>query len=136
VITNATPRPVAMVTAMERKIVSLVDKALADDPLTEDALALRFSERHMHDLRFVATKEQWFIWDGVRWRPEQTYRAFDLARASCRADAKEFGNGKPERSIYTAKTFAAVERITKTDRRQAATLDQFDVNDLMFTTGE
>jgi putative DNA primase/helicase len=104
-----------------------------DDPLTEDALALHFSKRHAHDLRFVAIKEQWFAWDGTRWRPEQTYRAFDLARASCRADAKEFGNGKVRRSIYAAKTFAAIERMAKADRRQAATIEQFDADDSMFT---
>jgi putative DNA primase/helicase len=114
---------------MKHQIVSLVEKALADDPLTEDALALRFSERHTHDLRFVAIREQWFIWDGGRWQPEQTYRAFDLARESCRADAKEFGNGKPKSSVYTAKVIAAVERMAKADRRQAATLDQFDADD-------
>jgi putative DNA primase/helicase len=119
---------------MKLKMVNLVDKALAEDPLTEDALALRFSERHAHDLRFVAIKEQWFMWDGARWQPEQTYRAFDLARESCRADAKEFGNGKPKSSVLAAKVIAAVERMAKADRRQAATLDQFDADDLALAT--
>ena len=41
-----------------------------DNPLTEDALALRFSARHEHDLRYVATKGQWLKWDGGRWCPE------------------------------------------------------------------
>jgi len=49
-----------------------VDAALAGDPFTEDALALRFSERHEHDLRYVAAKAQWLKWDDVRWRPEST----------------------------------------------------------------
>jgi putative DNA primase/helicase len=111
-----------------KPIVKLVDHAI-NDPLTEDALALSFSERHAHDLRFVALKEQWFFWDKTRWRPEQTYRAFDLARISCRQDAKEFGNGKPRASVYSAKTIAAVERMAKADRRQAATLDQFDADE-------
>jgi len=33
-----------------------VDAALAGDPFTEDALALRFSERHEHDLRTLPQK--------------------------------------------------------------------------------
>src|SRR5262249_14650106 len=45
------------------KIIKLVDSALADNPFTEDALALRFSERHKDDLRYIATKGQWQKWD-------------------------------------------------------------------------
>jgi putative DNA primase/helicase len=119
-----------------RSFEKLVDRALADDPLTEDALALRFSERHAHDLRFVAIKEQWFMWDNTRWQPEQTYRAFDLARISCRNDAREFGNGTAKPSVFTAKVIAAVERMAKADRRQAATLDQFDADDWALNAGE
>jgi phage/plasmid-associated DNA primase len=55
----------------KENIVKLVDAAIADDPLTEDALALRFSERHAQDLRYIALRAQWFKWDGLRWRPER-----------------------------------------------------------------
>src|ERR1700746_291282 len=102
------------------------------DPLTEDALALRFSERHENDLRYVATKAQWFKWDGMRWRPEPTCLAFDLARDSCRADAETYGNGKP--LPVTAQMVAAVERMAKADRRQAATLDQFNADEWLFNS--
>src|SRR6516165_3468418 len=81
--------------------------------LTEDGLALRFSERHADDLRYVATKGTWLKWDGIRWYPEATHLAFDLARQSCRADAKTYGNGKPPANVYSAKTIAAVERMEK-----------------------
>ena len=40
----------------KEKIIKLVDDAVADNPFTEDALALRFSEQHKNDLRFIATK--------------------------------------------------------------------------------
>jgi putative DNA primase/helicase len=102
--------------------------------LTEDALALRFSERHADDLRYIATKGTWLKWDGARWYPEATHMAFDLARQSCRADAQIFGNGKPPNSVYSAKTIAAVERMAKADRRQASTIEQFDANDSAFNT--
>jgi putative DNA primase/helicase len=106
-----------------------VDNALADNPLTEDALALRFSERHADDLRYIATKGQWQKWDGTRWYSEQTHLAFDLARQSCREDAKTYGNGKAPPEVYRAKTIAAVERMAKADRRQATTIEQWDAND-------
>jgi putative DNA primase/helicase len=103
--------------------------------LTEDALALRFSERYADDLRYIATKGTWLKWDGVRWYAEATHLAFDLARQSCRIDAQQFGNGKPPNSVYSAKTVAAVERMAKADRRQATTIEQWDANDLAFNTG-
>lgn len=103
-----------------------------DNPLTEDALALRFSERHANDLRYIATNGQWQKWDGTRWYSEATCLAFDLARESCRADARAYGNGKPPSAVYSAKTIAAVERMAKADRRQATTIEEWDAHDWLF----
>jgi putative DNA primase/helicase len=99
------------------------------DPFTEDALALRFSQRHANDLRYIAISGQWLMWDGVRWRPEPTLLAFDLARRSCRLDAQEYGNGKPPSGASSARTVAAVERLAKADRRHATALEQWDADD-------
>jgi putative DNA primase/helicase len=113
----------------------VIDLAL-DNPFTEDALALRFSERHANDLRYVALKNQWFRWDGARWSPEPTLLAFDLARRSCREDAEAYANGKAPDRVFTAKTIAAVQTLARADRRQAATLDQFDNDPWLMTAGE
>lgn len=121
-------------TIIPLKIASIIDAAL-DNPFTEDALALRFSERHAHDLRYVAIRNQWYQWDGTRWAPEPTLLVFDLARASCRNDAAEYGNGKPPDKIYTAKTVAAVHWLARSDRRQAATIEQFDADNWLITAG-
>src|SRR5262249_16294136 len=110
-------------------IAQKVNQAMAGDPLTEDALALRFSERHAGDLRYIATMGQWQKWHGTRWRGEETHLAFDLARQSCREDAQTYGNGRPQPQVYSAKTIAAVERMAKADRRQATTIEQWDAND-------
>jgi putative DNA primase/helicase len=79
-------------------------------------------------LRFVALKNQWFRWDSIRWAPEPTLLAFDLARASCRTDAADYGNGKPPTKVLSAKTVAAVHTLARADRRQAAKLEQFDAD--------
>jgi hypothetical protein len=50
----------------------------AENPFTEDAIALRFSERHQYDLRYLDVKGQWYKWDGSRWLPEQTPARFRL----------------------------------------------------------
>jgi putative DNA primase/helicase len=112
--------------------VTIVNNAL-DNAFTEDALALRFSARHAHDLRYVAIRNQWYQWDGTRWAPERTLLVFDLIRSGCRNDAKDFGNGKPPDKCYTAKTVAAVYSLARADRRQAATLEQFDANNWLIT---
>jgi putative DNA primase/helicase len=107
----------------------------ARDPFTEDALAIRFSERHKDDLRYIAATGHWLKWDGSRWYNEATYLAFDLARKSCRADAILFGNGaKPPSSVYRARTIAAVERMARADRLQATTIEQWDANDWLYNT--
>jgi hypothetical protein len=123
------------------KWIGLRDKihgegAESDNPFTEDALALRFSERHVNDLRYIATKATWLKWDGARWYAEATHLAFDLARQSCRADAQQFGNGKPPNQVYSAKTIAAVERMGKADRRQATTVEDWDADDFALNTQE
>jgi putative DNA primase/helicase len=114
---------------------AVVGAAIADNPLTEDALAIRFSERHADELRYIATKGTWLKWDGGRWYAEATFLAFDLARQSCREVAREFGNGKPPASAFSAKTVAAVERFAKADRRHATTIDEWDAEDFTFNTG-
>lgn len=119
---------------IREKITKLVNDAVAENPFTEDALALRFSEQHKNDLRFIATKNSWLKWNGARWYAEATYLAFDLARQSCRAAAQEFGNGKKPGGVYSAKTIAAVERMAKADRRQATTIDEWDADDFTFNT--
>jgi len=107
-----------------------VDAALAGDPFTEDALALRFSERHEHDLRTLPQKRNGS--NGTMFAGALNPRCF--ARDSCRTDAKDYGNGKCPASVSSAKTVAAVERFAKADRRQAATLEQFDADDSLLTT--
>ena len=109
---------------------------MAGNPLTEDALALRFAERYADDLRYVALKAQWVEWDAIRWRPDETMHVFDLVRDSCRDDAKTYGNGNPSDKVYTAKTFAAVVTLARADRRHAATLDQFDADIWAITTAD
>jgi putative DNA primase/helicase len=118
------------------KTQPLIRQAEADNPFTEDALALRFSERHEDDLRYIATKGTWLKWDTTRWYPEATHLAFDLARQSCRGDAQMYGNGKAPSQVYSAKTIAAVERMAKADRRQATIIEQWDANDFTFNTEE
>lgn len=101
---------------------------------SDEALALAFATAHADDLRYVAKLNKWMIWDGKVWWPDDTLRAFDLARAACRAAAARAPDKRVAASIASAKTSAAVERLAKADRRLAATTDQWDADPWLLNT--
>jgi putative DNA primase/helicase len=100
---------------------------------SDEALALRFAERHTGDLRFVAAWNKWLIWTGARWRFDDTLHAFDLARHVCREAAREC-NDRHGASIASARTRGAVEHLARSDRRLAATIDQWDADPWLLNT--
>jgi phage/plasmid-associated DNA primase len=95
---------------------------------TDEALALRFTERHKGSLRYVASWGQWLIWDGEIWQFDETLRVFDLSRAVCRKASSECNEERVADAIASAKTVAAVERLAKADRRHAAVANQWDAD--------
>jgi putative DNA primase/helicase len=111
------------------KLAALQETAAAD---TEDSIALAFADRHAAELRYVAKLGQWLSYTGTRWVPDETMHTFDRARALCRRSAQEQGRGHVTAS---AKTVAAVERLAKSDRRLAATVDQWDADIWSLNTG-
>jgi putative DNA primase/helicase len=101
---------------------------------TDEALALRFAELHADDLRYVASWSKWLHWTGACWLLDDTLLAFDLVRAVCREAARECNNTKTAAVLASAKTVAAVERLAKSDRRIAATVDQWDQSPWLLNT--
>jgi P4 family phage/plasmid primase-like protien len=87
----------------------------------EDSIALDFAERHADDYRYIAASSQWMRWAETRWQTEDTLAAFDDSRKLCR----QAGDAK-------AKTVAAVTALARSDRRMAATADQWDSNPMLF----
>ena len=114
--------------------------SISDDTITippefsDEALALRFADRHKERLRFVAAWGRWLIWDGQAWRFDETLRVFDLARTICRDASSECNSLKIAATIASAKTVAAVERLAKADRRHAATSIQWDADPWLLNT--
>jgi putative DNA primase/helicase len=104
----------------------------------DDALALRFTSRHQHDLRFVNLWGRWLIWDGRRWRIDETLKAFDLARAIARQASAEItereGSEKLASAVASAKTVAAIERLARADRQHASRTEDWDANPWLLNT--
>jgi putative DNA primase/helicase len=95
--------------------------------VTEDSLALDFTERHGDELRYVSQWGKWFRWDTTCWAEERTLAVYDLARKICRDAAAELDQKVASR-ILSASTRSAVENLARSDRRLAATVEQWDAD--------
>jgi putative DNA primase/helicase len=94
--------------------------------LSEDALALHFVTGHCDRLRYVAAWGRWFQWIGSVWQQDNTLHVFDLIRDACR---EALGGRKLD-----ASTVNAVEKLSRSDRRVAATVDQWDTDIWLLNT--
>jgi putative DNA primase/helicase len=112
-------------------IIDLAERMAKIPPITEDGLALAFAERHADALRYVADWGKWYSFDGVRWQRDSTLHVFDKVRAICR-DAADHDQ---RAAIKSAKTVAAVEKLARSDRKLAATAEQWDAEPLRLTAG-
>ncbi|MDA8327542.1 MAG: phage/plasmid primase, P4 family [Betaproteobacteria bacterium] len=95
---------------------------------TEDSLALSFTRRYHQDWRYVAAWGKWMVWDGQRWRTEDTLAATDLIRHVCRQAAVRSSNPKVAAKLASSGTVGGVERLAKVDRRHAATTEEWDAD--------
>lgn len=101
---------------------------------TDEALSLRFADRHHDDLRYVAKWGKWMLRRPAVWIPDDTLAAFNMARAICREASAEVNKERIAAMVASAKTVAAVEKLAKADRRHAATVDQWDADPWLLNT--
>ena len=95
---------------------------------TEDALALAFTRRYHRDWRYVAGWGRWLVWDGQRWRSEDTLAATDLIRSVCRHAAVRAASTRVAAKLAASSTVGGVERLARSDRRHAATTEEWDAD--------
>jgi putative DNA primase/helicase len=111
-----------------------VTEANLSPEFSDDALALEFTERHKHELRYVAKWGVWLHWDGTRWKFEDTLRAFDLARGVARDFSNACNDPDDKPKIASAAKVAAIEKLARADRRHAATVEQWDADPWLLNT--
>jgi len=115
---------------------AVIEVADARPPeFSDEALALRFAEKHCDEARYVAALGKWLFWDGTKWSFDTTLDAFNRARMVCRVASAE-ADGKSAISLASAKTVAAVVNLARADRRIAATIEQWDANPWLLNTPE
>jgi putative DNA primase/helicase len=105
--------------------------ALADNELKLESI---FSYRYRNYLRYTAAWGHWSIWNGQYWVKDETLYVFHLARTICDEAVANMGYSPGRLRIAKAQTVDAVERLTRADRRYAATVDQWDKDPWLLTT--
>jgi putative DNA primase/helicase len=101
---------------------------------SDDALALRFAEKHCDDLRYISSAKQWRRWNGTRWAAEKTLLSFDYARMVCRDATRHCADERVKKTLASAATVSSIERLARSDRRLAATVEQFDQHKMLLNT--
>lgn len=96
----------------------------AAPPVTEDAVALAFTQEHRDRLRYDHDVGAWFEWDGARWVRDETRRAFHFCRELARHASQE--HAKQARQIQRAAFASGVERFAQADPAHAVRQDIWD----------
>jgi putative DNA primase/helicase len=95
------------------------------DEITEDSVALQFTDKYVGRLLFDHDAGRWFKWDGNRWAADGTGLAYNYAREVAReaANSTKPGAAKSTRSAAFAR---GVERMAQCDRAHAVTAETWD----------
>lgn len=117
-------------------------RAKGGQPLTDLGNAERLVERHGHNLRFVHAWKQWLIWDGCRWRPDETEEIFRLAKEtvrSIRAEAQACDDPDKAKKIFgfacqseAAGKLKALVSLAQSEKEVSITPKDLDQNDWLF----
>lgn len=116
--------------------ISDADDDFIPPEYSDESLALHFAKQYAGTFRYVAAWSKWYLWESGYWRPDETLFALDCARYVCRDEADRCDKPKVATAIASASTVAAVERLGRTDRRLAATVDQWDADPWLLSSPE
>lgn len=119
------------------KVSTALEESLLPE-FTEDAIALKFSTKYAEQLRYVAEHGSWYLYDGRVWKSDKTYFSYDRIRRIAREEIERAAGVQETRSLLrkmaTAQFVAGVEKLARSDRRQALTPEAFDRDDLLLNT--
>ena len=126
-------------------MMDVITDEFADDPrekrsgrndtlaYSDEVLAQSFIDKHIADLRYTALWGQWLIWDGRRWAPDDKLATFSLVRRLCYEQARQ-AESREAKSIASAGTVAAIERLARADQRIAVTVNEWDADPWLLNT--
>lgn len=96
--------------------------------VSEDVIALAFTQTYRDTLRFDHDIGRWFRWTGAYWKRDETDLAFDYARKF----ARDLADGK--RALCKASVASGAERFCRADRAHAVTNEVWDADPFLLGT--
>ena len=97
--------------------------------LTEDLLALAFTDRYRDRFLFCHDAGAWFCWDGKAWQKDKTHTALDTMRELCR---ELNPSGKP--TLGKVGTARGALKFAAVDRAMVATAEDWDTDPMLLGT--
>ncbi len=95
---------------------------------TDDALALSFTVRYADDWRYCAAWGKWLVWTGTHWQSDETLLVHHLIRSICREAAVKVDSHRLAAKLLASSTVGGVDRLARSDRRHAASSDEWDAD--------
>ena len=101
---------------------------------SDEDLALRFAALHVYTMRYVALMGRWFKWTREGLGGGRKEGGFQPVAPDLSARRRANANHRTAKSIASAKTVAAVERLAQADPRLATTIDVWDADPWLLNT--
>jgi putative DNA primase/helicase len=106
----------------------------SDDLISEGAVSDAFTHEHRDRLRYDHHAGKWFLWDGNRWKREETKLAYRWAHQKAKALAASTDIAKVILSAGKAAFATGVERLAQSDRTFAVTSEIWDADPWLLGT--
>ncbi|MGV7004909.1 phage/plasmid primase, P4 family [Desulfovibrio sp. QI0442] len=104
-------------------------KADGKSDLTEDLLALAFTDRYANKFSFCHGTGAWFVWNGQCWQKDQTRMPLQAMRELCRE------MNQPQKAIFgKLVTASGALKFAAGDRRMAVAIDEWDTDPMLIGT--
>ncbi len=122
----ATPTSTRSTPSAKRRDDSEDDASLGPD-ITEDGLALQYTEETSNELKYCSTLGGWQAYDGVCWNRDLKRRSYSKSRELVRRIAQHTSlSAKQYTRLRSSATVNAVVSLASSDPRHTVTQDQFD----------
>lgn len=114
--------------AEDPAVARKVEAAIQSYPLTEDGVGQVFAIKHAQALRFCHGPDVWHIWDGRRWRRDETQQTFDAIRLLARRMAGTADKESVATTLGKAAFSQGVERFVRSHQAVAMVPEEWDRN--------
>ena len=134
------------ITADLKQVATLVNAAVEIHPvaprgkaMAQNAVPVELNEVGIADalvresgsrIRFNHSSGYWLVWDGNRWRRDETGKIIELIKIIIRR-ASEETRGSERRTARKAAFVGGVDRLARSDQRVAITAEDLDTNPML-----